>query len=309
MAPGDVTPVPDGTGVSYLDTGMYDAPEYGAVYLLDAAEPAVIDTGIGADRERVLDALDAVGIGRDGLAHVVLTHVHLDHAGGAGYLAAESPDATVHVHERGARHVVDPGRLIAGTKAAVGEQWRHYAEPRPVPEARVAPLTDGDAIDLGDRRLRARAAPGHAPHQVVYHDDGDDLLFTGDAAGIRSPTADRLFPTSPPPQFDLERCLADLDRLREIDPATLCYAHFGPAPYEPALLDAYERVLTDWVERVRSVRAETGDDAATVEALAADPDPDAVRIWGHEKASAEASLDARGVLGWLDDAGDGDGDA
>jgi glyoxylase-like metal-dependent hydrolase (beta-lactamase superfamily II) len=301
MAPGDVRPVPDSTGVHYLDTGMYDVAGYGAVYVIAAAEPAVVDTGIGTHHDRVLDALDAVGIDRDELAHVLPTHVHLDHAGGAGFLADACPNATVRTHERGVPHLIDPGRLVEGTKAAVGDQWEYYVDPEPVPEGRIEPLADGDAVDLGDRRLRVTAAPGHAPHQVTFHDDRDDLLFTGDAAGIYAPGPDRLFPTTPPPQFDLDRCIADVETMREQDPDTLCYAHFGPIAYEPAVLDGYERVLRDWVDRVRAVHAETGDTEETVARLAADPDPDAVAAWGERKAAAEARLNARGVLAALDE--------
>ena len=292
----DVRPVPDSTDVYYFVTGMYDVSGYGAVYLLDAAEPAVVETGIGTNRDRLFAALDEVGIDRDELQHVLPTHVHLDHAGGAGFLAAACPNATVRTHERGVPHLVDPERLVAGTKAAVGDQWEFYVEPEPVPENRTESLVDGDVVDLGDRRLQVTEATGHAPHQVTFHDDGDGVLFTGDAAGIYAPGPDRLFPTTPPPQFDLEQCLADVATMREQAPATLAFTHFGPVPYDPALLDEYERVLEEWVDRVLAVRAETGDEDGTVERLAADPDPDAVAAWGERKARAEARLNARGVL-------------
>ncbi|MFB6303002.1 MAG: MBL fold metallo-hydrolase [Haloferacaceae archaeon] len=300
MDPGDVRPVPDSTGVYYFDTGMYDVTGYGAVYVVDAAEPAVVDTGLGTHRDRIFAALDEVGIDRSDLAHVLPTHVHLDHAGGAGYLTAECPNATVRTHERGVPHLIDPERLVEGTKAAVGDQWQYYVEPKPVPEGRIEPLVDGDVVDLGDRRLRVTAAPGHTPHQVTFHDDRDGLLFTADAAGIYAPGPDRLFPTTPPPQFDLDRCIDDVAAMREQDPATLCYPHFGPVEYDPTVLDEYERVLHDWVDRVLRTLEETGDEDATVERLAADPDPDAVAAWGERKARAEARLNARGVLASLD---------
>ena len=300
MAIGDVRAVPGTDDVHYVDTGMYDVAGYGSVYVVTAAEPAVVDTGIGADRERVVAALEAVGIGRAGLEHVCLTHVHLDHAGGAGYLTADCPDVTVHVHERGAPHLADPERLVAGTKAAVGDQWEHYAEPEPVPEDRIDPLSDGDVVDLGDRSLCARAAPGHAPHQHVLHDDGDGLLFTGDAAGIRPPGIDPPLPTSPPPQFDLWSCLEDLGRIRELNPKQLCFAHFGPAPYDHAVLENYAHRLVSWVREVRRTRRALGDDDAAVERLAAAPGLEWVESYGTRKASAEARLNARGVLGFLD---------
>ncbi|MFB6146356.1 MAG: MBL fold metallo-hydrolase, partial [Halobacteriaceae archaeon] len=284
----DLSPVPDSSDVYYLDTGMYDVSAYGSVYVVDAERPAVVDTGTGTNRDRIFDALDRLDVGGDDLAHVLPTHVHLDHAGGAGYLAAEYPGATVRTHERGVRHLVDPERLVAGTKAAVGDQWRYYVDPEPVPEDRIEGLGDGDVVDLGDRALHVTEAPGHAPHQVTFHDDGDDVLFAGDAAGIYSPDVDRMFPTSPPPQFGLEGCVDDLDRIREQAPDTLCFGHFGPAAYDPALLDEYETVLREWVARVEDVHAGTGDEAETVERLAGDPDPDAVEAWGERKASDEA---------------------
>jgi glyoxylase-like metal-dependent hydrolase (beta-lactamase superfamily II) len=134
---------------------------------------------------------------------------------------------------------------------------------------------------------------------VTFHDSAADLLFTGDAAGIWSPSAGRVFPTSPPPQFDLERALADVEAMRALDPGVLCFGHFGPKSYEGAVLEEYERVLTDWVERVRATR-EDRDDDATVEHLAANPDPEAVEVWGKRKAAAETRLNAKGVLASLD---------
>jgi len=311
MAIGDVEAVEDVPDVHYVDTGMYDTEGYGAVYVIDAERPALVETGIGVDRERVLAAIEAVGLAPADVEVIAVTHVHLDHAGGAGFLTAACPNAEVVVHERGAPHVVAPNRLVAGTKSVVADQWRHYAEPEPVPEARVRSITDGDRIDLGDRELVASHAPGHAPHQVVYASPDDDAVFAADAAGLLVPARDALFPTTPPPQFDYPQVLADLTTIARIDPETLLYAHFGPADAEGRLA-AYARVLAGWVTDVAEARAaeratdagEGGDvapdaDGAVVDRFVTDTDLDAV--WGAEKARAEVAMNVRGVLGYLAD--------
>jgi len=300
MAVGDVRPVRGVSDLHYVDTGMFDTPWYGAVYVLDGPEPAVVDAGIGTDRERVLAGCRAAGVDPTDLQAVLLTHVHLDHASGAGFLADVAPEATVYVHEAGAPHVVDPSRLVAGTKAAVGDAWRWYTEPDPVPEDRVVALADGDPVPLGGRTLTAHRAPGHAPHQVVYRDERSGAVFVGDAAGIWVPPRGEVRETSPPPQFDLEQCLADLDTVHDLDPAVLCYPHFGPGPDDVSgVLEAYAETLEEWVERVAAVRAELGDDEAVLEHLADGTDLE--DVWGPEKARAEARLNARGVLAALED--------
>ncbi|WP_338740332.1 MBL fold metallo-hydrolase [Haloplanus salilacus] len=296
MAIGDLTAVPDCTDLYYVDTGAYDVPGYGSVYILDAERPAVVDTGLGTNVDRVIGALDSVGI--DDLALVLTTHVHLDHAGGAGYLVEEYPTATVRTHEIGVPHLIDPGRLVAGTKAAVGGQWEYYVDPKPVPEDRIEGIEGGDAIDLGDRSLDVVHAPGHAPHQVLFHDRAADVLFSGDAAGIRPPGAERLHPTSPPANFDLETCLDDAATIADRDPARICFGHFGDAPFTGALMDEYEEVLSEWVERVRTKRAELGDDDAVVEHFVETAEP--IEPWGTRKSRAERRLNVHGVLGYLD---------
>jgi glyoxylase-like metal-dependent hydrolase (beta-lactamase superfamily II) len=300
MAIGDVTPVPDATDLYYLDTGMYDTEGYGSVYLLDAERPAVVDTGIGADREFVFEAVDEY-LGGD-LAYVLPTHVHLDHAGGAGFLVDRYPDATVLAHEIGVPHLVDPERLIAGTKAAVGDQWEFYDEPEPVPEDRIEGLAGGDEVDLGDRTLSVHHAPGHAPHQVVFHDDRDDAVFTADAAGIYVPELDSIEPTSPPTNFDLDQCRVDVSAIEGIDPELLCFAHFGPRRYSPARMEGYKRTLVEWVEAIRRERERLGDDEAVIEYFVENVEPDLVDAWNRRKARAEARLNVRGVLGFLDHA-------
>jgi glyoxylase-like metal-dependent hydrolase (beta-lactamase superfamily II) len=298
MAPGDVFTVED-WDIHYVDTGMYDVAEYGSVYLIDDDRPALVDTGIGTNYERVLGLLEEVGVDPADLATIAVTHVHLDHAGGAGLLAEACPNATVAVHERGKRHLVDPGRLWEGTKAAVGDQIEFYTEPKPVPEDRIETVGDGDTIDLGTRSLQVHHAPGHAPHQVVFEDPARDAVFTADAGGIYTPSTDEMHVTSPPPQFDLEQALADVELLREIDPETLLFAHFGPAPAADRL-DAYADLLADWVADVEAVYAETGDRAAVIEHF--QRDIETPEVWSDLKAEAEIAMNVRGALRYLGEA-------
>jgi len=299
MAIGDVSAVTTGacSDLHYVDTGMYDTAEYGAVYLLDAGEPTLVDTGIGTNHERILDMLESVGVAPADLANVVVTHVHLDHAGGAGFLAEACPNATVYVHERGATHLIDPSRLWEGTKAAVGDQIEHYVEPEPVPEERIERLADGDTVDAGDYDLVAHAVPGHAPHQHAFEVPGMDAVFTADAAGIYVPTWDEVRETSPPPQFDLDQALADVETVAALEPETLLYPHFGPAPAEDRL-DEYTETLSEWVVDVQAARERLPDDEAVVAEFA--DDPATAGIWGAGKAAGETAMNVRGVLRYLD---------
>ncbi|MFW5937354.1 MAG: MBL fold metallo-hydrolase [Halanaeroarchaeum sp.] len=298
MAPGDVFEVEAATDVYYVDTGMYDTPEYGAVYIVDAERPAVVDTGIGTNREYIFDALETVGIDLVDLEVIAPTHVHLDHAGGTGFLADAAPNAEVYVHEIGAPHLVDPGRLVAGTKNAVGDQWEFYVEPEPVPEDRITELADGDVVDLGDRELETIHAPGHAPHQVIFHEATDDAVYVADAAGIWVPSIEAIRPTSPPSNFDFEQVLADVETIESLDPDLLLYPHFGPVDEEPlAVLAEYERVVTDWVESIEARFEALEDEDAVVEHFVAADEMESV--WGERKARAETGMNVRGVLRYL----------
>ncbi|WP_049922346.1 MBL fold metallo-hydrolase [Halopiger djelfimassiliensis] len=304
MEVGDVREVTTGdcSDLYYLDTGMYDTDEYGAVYVLDDDRPAVVETGIGTNYELILDALETVGIEREELAVIAVTHIHLDHAGGAGFLARECPNAEVYVSDAGASLLADPAKLVAGTKNAVGDQWEFYADPEPIPEDRLVGIEGGDVIDLGTHELRVHEAPGHAFHQVVFEDPANDAVFTGDAAGIWVPEREAIRETSPPSDFDLEECLADLETLAAIDPDVLLYTHFGPRAIGDDVddvLEEYGTVLEAWVEAVEAKRAELETDEAVIDHFAAETGM--VDVWGERKARAETAMNVRGVLGYLDD--------
>ncbi len=302
MQPGDVARVDTGacTDIYYVETGMYDTTEYGTVYILDGPQPAIVDSGLGPNYEYVLDALETIGIEQTALTAILLTHVHLDHAGGAGFIAEQCPNATVYAHERGAPYLSDPEPLVAGTKNAVKDQWQYYVDPVPIPETRITAVTDGDTIDLGSRRLQAHHAPGHALHQVVYESPTDDAVFVGDAAGIYIPTYDRVQVTSPPATFNREAVLEDAAMIAELDPETLLYPHFGPAP-KGDRLDRYQQAMTEWVDTVAQRRAQTHDDTETLAAyFAARVDQELIDIWGEHKAREEIKLNVRGVCQYLE---------
>lgn len=299
MDVGEVRAVDDGAcaDIYLVETGMYGVSGYGCVYIIDADRPAIVETGMGANDAAILDALHDINLRPSDIEVIAVTHVHLDHAGGAGHLADACPHATVYAHHIGAPHLVDPEALVAGTKEAVGEQWKHYAQPRPVPDDRVMALDDGDTIDLGDRHLTAYHAPGHAPHQIVYHLPSADAVFTGDAAGIWIPERATIRQTTPPPQFDLDQAVADLEIIRKLDPRTLLYTHFGPAQYEAGMLDEYERTLAEWIRDVDTVSAELGDDEAVIAHFVEQTDLGSV--WNQEKAKGETRLNVQGALTYL----------
>ena len=250
-----VFPVAD--GITAIDTFMGGRARYTAAYLLDATETTLVETGPGTSVEPVAAALDHLGVAADELAHIVLTHIHLDHAGGVGQLASRFPRATVWVHERGAPHIADPTRLVASTARVWGEaEMRELFGPAaPVAGDRVRPLQDGDEIAMGDRRLAVLDTPGHASHHVALVDSRTGAVFTGDALGIHVPDLPVLRPATPPPEFDLERYVASIDRIRAAARSVLLFAHFGPLADVDATCELAIRRVRDWAGVVRGRRA------------------------------------------------------
>ena len=245
-----------------MDTCQFGRPGVGGVYLLEADQVALVESGTSLAKDRVLMALDELGIPRDKVRWIFLTHIHLDHAGGAGALLPHLPDARVVVHPRGAKHLVNPSRLLASVRAAVGERFPLYGEAVPIPEGRVHEARDGDRFDLGGRTILALDSPGHAPHHLCFLEEEEGLLFTGDAAGLFH--SGRLIPATVPPSFNLEASLSTLKRLYSLNPKTLLYTHFGPRAGRDALLE-YGELLVWWVELVKRALGRAGEQQTAVE--------------------------------------------
>ena len=244
-----------------IDTGMAAQRELNAVYLIGSAEPCLVETGPGADGPVVLASLDALGIGAAELAHIAVTHIHMDHAGGAGALLRRFPNATLWVHERGIRHVVDPTRLIESTARTYGEARMHafYGETLPCPADRVRSIADADTIGIGDRRLEVIFTPGHATHHVALQESSTGAMFTGEAIGSHLPWADCYRPALPPPEADLEAAIGSIARMRDRAPTRLLTSHYGVvADPEEGFARAEERIRA-WAETVRTrLRREPG---------------------------------------------------
>jgi glyoxylase-like metal-dependent hydrolase (beta-lactamase superfamily II) len=221
-------------GVVQLDAG-YIRPRLVSCYLVRGGDGvAVVETGSGTSVPRILKALDEQGLAREQVSHVVVTHVHLDHAGGAGALLRELPRAKLVAHPRGARHLVDPSKLVAGTAAVYGEERFRaiYGEVVAAPAERVVEAPDGFALDLGGRVLRMLDAPGHAKHHFVVWDEATRGFFTGDSFGLsyREVDADGrpfLFPTTTPVQLDPPALHATIDRMVAARPERMYLTHFG----------------------------------------------------------------------------------
>jgi glyoxylase-like metal-dependent hydrolase (beta-lactamase superfamily II) len=221
-------------GVTVVDTGFV-RPQFDASYLLiENGRAAFIDTGPNEAVPRLLAALEAHGLDRTDVDYVIPTHVHLDHAGGAGLLMREAPRAKLVIHPRGARHMVDPSGLMAAVRAVYGDEIaaRDYGELVPVPAERVVTTSDGMVIELGGRPLRFMDTPGHARHHHCIWDEATRGWFTGDTFGIAYPQLHTargpyMVPATAPVQFDPEALHASVARLLDAQPALMYLTHYG----------------------------------------------------------------------------------
>ncbi len=273
-------------GITAIDTFYGGRERYTAAYLLEADRPTLVETGPTHSVEPVVAGLDRCGVGAEDLANVVVTHIHLDHAGGVGRLSRRFPRATVWVHERGARHLADPERLVASATRLYGERQMAslFGPVDPVPTDRLRALADGDEIDLGGRTLLADHTPGHASHQVALTDSRTGAVFTGDALGVHVPDLPVLRPATPPPDVDVEAAIASIERIRRRARSVLLFAHFGPIADVDATCDLAIRRIGDWAETVRRELVATDDPDEIVAAL----EREAMR---DIQTGAEANLD------------------
>jgi glyoxylase-like metal-dependent hydrolase (beta-lactamase superfamily II) len=221
-------------GLYAIDTGFH-RPRFDAAYLLvDSGRGAFIDTGTNYAVPRLLQAADALGLAREAIDWVIPTHVHLDHAGGSGLLMQALPQATLLVHPRGARHLIDPSALYAGALAVYGQQEmdRSYGQLVAVDEARVAVSHDGQQIQVGQRSLELIDTPGHARHHHCIWDVRTEGWFTGDTFGLSYREFDRdgqtwILPTSTPVQFEPDVLIDSVERLLARRPRCMYLTHYG----------------------------------------------------------------------------------
>jgi glyoxylase-like metal-dependent hydrolase (beta-lactamase superfamily II) len=248
-------------GIRQLDTMMGGWGQLTAGFLVEGPQPALVETGARTSVETVRQTLGAAGLGPNDLRWLVLTHIHLDHAGGIGDLAAAFPNATVVVHEKGARHLADPTRLIDSAARVYGPLLDSlYGRMLAVPEERLVAAADGHRIDVGNgRELTLVDSPGHAKHHHAVLDSHTGTLLVGDAVGVRLPDVGVLRPAVPPPDFDLDLAVASLHRFAALRPTQVVLTHYGPVPEPLATLDEAERLLHEWVAVAEQVLRDSED--------------------------------------------------
>ena len=242
-----------------IDTKMHGFAGVTAAFVVRGEKSALVETGPKSTVDNVVSALEDSSI--ESLDAIVVTHIHLDHAGAAGTLASLFPDATVYVHEVGAPHLVDPAKLWASASRIYGDQMEQmWGGIDPIPQERIHVLNDGDKVDLGGRTLQAIETPGHAYHHHAFLDDATGTVFTGDAVGVRLQGIDVIRPATPPPEFHLEKAIASIERIRKLGAERLALTHFGPVERSPdELCDEGIEALNAWADWVRSARIETRD--------------------------------------------------
>lgn len=299
-----------GHEVFQIDTRMAGYDGITAGYLIRGDRPCLVETGTAPSAPVVRDALAALGVGSDELASVIVTHIHLDHAGGTGDIAGMFPSAEVVVHELGARHLADPSRLMASARMVYGHETDElFGTLAATPADRIRTVERTGVVDLGGgRRLESHYSPGHAKHHVGLVDSVSGDLYVGDAAGIYVQETGDMRPATPPPDFDLDVALASLRTFAALQPTRLLFSHFGPVTDVAETLDRSAAEISVWVEETRRAR-KAGldlDHAAAMVAertrqrylvLAAGADPELAAKY--ERISA-TQANVAGIMRWLD---------
>lgn len=258
--------------VDVFDQGM---PERTSCYFILAEEAALIETGPSPGAGRLLAAMKSLGLPPEKIKYIIVTHIHLDHSGGAGVMARELPEAQVFVHPRGARHLIDPSRLISGAKAVYGERFEgFFGNILPLPEERIYTPEDGETLDLGGgRTLTFLYAPGHARHHFIIYDPASRGVFSGDALGVRFSALSRLLgrdftlPSTAPSEFDPVLSVETMKRAAALEIDNIYFAHFGRAAGAKEIIPRNIEMVGVFEDTGRRVLASGGGPGEIEEAL------------------------------------------
>ena len=247
---------------TYLtDVHMFQQEGFGAVYLIDDDRKAIIETGTSWDAPKILEAVKTFGLQPSDIDALVVSHIHLDHAGGAGFLLDDMPQAKVYVHERGFKHLVNPSKLVASAHQALNDDEADlFGTMRPIPPDRLVAVKDGGRLDLGKHSLVFYDSPGHAPHELTVLDERNRCVYTGDAAGLYFPGDEILMPIAPAPSFDLEKNLETFRHLLTLEPRALLFSHYGPHGKPRAAIEVMMAMYPAWARMVEERLASAGED-------------------------------------------------
>lgn len=298
-------------GRLYIDLGFRDHEGLVAAYLAPLEQGfALVETGPSTCRDRLMSGLGAAGVTPEEVRQVILTHIHLDHAGGAGALAEKLPRAEFWVHRAGLPHLVDPRRLIASARRA----WGPAADPLwgpilPLPAGRVRALDGGETLAVRGGWLRILATPGHAGHHVSVLDEPVRTLLTGDSAGVRLPGSLSARPALPPPELDIGQLLESLELMAQADPQRLFYTHFGPSDEGAEALRAHGRAVQRWANAGLAAARENAEVEHVAHALAREESRRIAELGGDPSSDAEElvsayTMAAQGLLRYYRTRGD-----
>ncbi|MFC2122074.1 MBL fold metallo-hydrolase [Bacteroidota bacterium] len=247
-----------------IDNEVYSMPRSGSVYLINEDKKALVEVGPPSSVNRVLDGIKAAGVDPADVDYIIVTHIHLDHSGGAGVLLNYMPKAKVVVHHRGVRHLVNPQRLISSMRKVQGEDfWAKVGDVEAVPPERILAVHNNDTIELSRQQtLRIIAAPGHSPNHICIFETRHGGLFSGEAAGSLLADGKLLLPVNTPTAFDLEQYVATIKKLMKLNPSMLYHSHFGvTSAVQDNFKQAMEKALI-WDDIVTAALSENKPESA-----------------------------------------------
>jgi glyoxylase-like metal-dependent hydrolase (beta-lactamase superfamily II) len=243
-------------GVWFVDLKVGEEKEYVGAYIVTSGEGiALVEVGPSSTAEKLLYALDDVGLHYENVKYLLLTHIHLDHGGASGVLIKHLPNAYVVAHKRGIPHLVDPEMTLwKASNKVLGFVAEVYGKPEPVPKQRTISVESKTSLTLGELTFVVIPTPGHSSHHVCIFLQSRDMIFTGDAAGVFIPSLDVILPATPPP-FRLIPALKSIETLISLGPKLIAYTHFGISPHAISNLKKHYDQLVIWYESTKEIMA------------------------------------------------------
>ena len=248
---------PNGPPYVTIDLNWTGRPKSIAAVLIQSdGVNAILDPGPASTIETLRAGLRGNGLGTQDLNTIFLTHIHLDHAAAVGTLVKENPRISVFVHEFGAKHMIDPSKLLASAgRLYGGEMQRLYGEVLPVPEENIRPLAGGETVSVGKRKFDILDTPGHASHHLTFWDAQERIAFVGDVAGITVEGDTFIMPATPPPDIDMALWNKSLDTIEALRPERIFLTHFGYQNEPVAHMERYRKKLVEWTELTETLLA------------------------------------------------------